>query len=95
MAMPAVAARVGGIPELLDDAHTFPKEGVAELAEILSTITPEQMTLMSEDNLGRARAFSVEKISSRHAEFLHETLDFAAKTSRHHTPDRDGPRRVA
>jgi glycosyltransferase involved in cell wall biosynthesis len=99
MAMPAVGARVGGIPELLDDAHTFPREGVAELAGILVALTPEQMTLMSENNLRRARAFSLEKMSQRHAEFIHETRQwvFVAQTARRqgHAMDRNRPRRVA
>lgn len=88
MALPAVAARVGGIPELLDDAHMFPREGTAELAEIFATITPEEMAIMSSDNLRRAKAFSLEEISGRHEEFLQQ-LNSVTKTSRRQSRTKD------
>ena len=97
MALPAVAARVGGVPELLDETQTFTREGVAELADILTAITPKEMSLMSEANLDRARAFSLDEISGRHAAFILATLGFVRKASRREDrgAHRDKARRVA
>ena len=69
--LPAIAARVGGVPELLSDEYIFPpldNDALAKkLFEVLNDV--QQLELMSETNLIKAREYAAEKLASRKKNF--------------------------
>jgi len=73
--LPALAARVGGIPELLGENAMFPRGDSAALARMLETMSPERLTAMSAANLHRSRDFSTQRLEGLHAAFLQGILE--------------------
>jgi glycosyltransferase involved in cell wall biosynthesis len=69
---PAVASRVGGIPELLDSGQMVAPDQPAELAErIAETLRqPERLAAMSRSNVTKARAYEFSEIQRSREGFL-------------------------
>ncbi|MFI5906109.1 glycosyltransferase [Dactylosporangium sp. NPDC051541] len=69
--LPAVASRVGGVPELLGPARTVPPDDPAALARAITALAadPAAMAAASALNLARARTYSAETLTRRRADF--------------------------
>ncbi|WP_433055271.1 glycosyltransferase [Dactylosporangium sp. CS-033363] len=69
--LPAVASRVGGVPELLGPARQVPPGDPAALARAITALAadPAAMAAASALNLARARTYSAETLARRRADF--------------------------
>jgi glycosyltransferase involved in cell wall biosynthesis len=70
-ALPCIGTRVGGIPELLDDADLVDSEDVSGLAAKILEVAgdPERLSLMSTRNLRRVQEYRPEILTERRNEF--------------------------
>jgi len=70
-ALPCIATRVGGIPELLHEEDMVPSEDYVGLANKIKAVIsdPEQLSRMSRRNLERAQEFRPEGLEKRRTEF--------------------------
>jgi glycosyltransferase involved in cell wall biosynthesis len=70
-ALPCIGTRVGGIPELLDEADLVPSDDVQALAAKMGEVltNPERLTQMSARNLLRAKEYRPEILDKRRSEF--------------------------
>lgn len=70
-ALPCIATRVGGIPELLDEEDMVSSEDYAGLANKIRKVIsdPERLSRMSRRNLERVQEFRPEVLEKRRTEF--------------------------
>lgn len=69
--LPAIAARVGGVPELLPDEDIFPPMNDGALAEKLIEVlsSQERLNNMSERNLAKSLEYSSDNLSKRKKDY--------------------------
>ena len=67
-----IGSDIAGIPELLDDAHRFPKGNVNRLVDILSTIKPEDYAEQGKRNYETAKDYDRDVLNERRKNFLLE-----------------------
>jgi glycosyltransferase involved in cell wall biosynthesis len=86
-ALPALASRVGGIPEVLDSEFLVPPGNARALAEKLRTALskPDKLSEMSARNLNQAYEFEDSILSTKRQEFYRQVRLMAerGKSSRH------------
>lgn len=72
-ALPCVATRVGGIPELLAEEDMITSEDHVGLADKIREVTssPERLSKMSRRNLNRAQEYRPEALEGRRTDFYH------------------------
>ena len=70
-ALPCIATRVGGIPELLDEEDMVSSEDYVGLANKIREVIsdPERLSRMSRRNLERVQEFRPEVLEKRRTEF--------------------------
>lgn len=77
---PAIGSRVGGIPELLSEQHTFNARDVDALASLISRLNNSEMCTMASRNFDLARQhYDVDILETRRAAFLHRLREAAAR----------------
>ncbi|GMA16004.1 glycosyltransferase family 1 protein [Deinococcus metallilatus] len=79
LGLPALASRVGGIPEVLGEDYLFTSEQPDELAALLMLLTPEKLGKMSSENLQTARKYHLSNTTRAHREFLREVKALMAE----------------
>lgn len=69
--LPAIATRVGGTPELLDDAYIVPPEDPDQLAAKIEELSADKahMAQCSKTNLEKARRYSAEIVQAERGKF--------------------------
>ncbi|GAA2360447.1 hypothetical protein GCM10010170_055330 [Dactylosporangium salmoneum] len=79
-ALPAVASKVGGVPELLGRDRLVPPGDPAALARAITALAadPAAMAAASARNLARARNYSAETLTRRRADFYRALLVLTA-----------------
>ena len=70
--LPAIGSRVGGIPELLEMDEMFESGDDRALANMIEAISvdPHRQMMMSQRNLQKSRAFTVNRIDEQKQKFL-------------------------
>ncbi|MAU59426.1 MAG: glycosyl transferase family 1 [Parvibaculum sp.] len=74
--LPVVATSVGGIPELIDVEFLAPPDDAAALADLIGKVvsSPETLSSMSANNLGRASAYAASELTTRRDRFYRAIL---------------------
>lgn len=75
--LPSIGSKVGGIPELLDAADTFPADNAMALAEKIMEVIedPSRMERMSRRNLARAANYTKRVLDQRRIRFYEYVRD--------------------
>lgn len=67
--LPAFGARTGGIPELLGESAIFEKKDVDGIANLLSSVSTEQMECMASANFEHSKQFQKELLEKKRYDF--------------------------
>lgn len=88
-ALPCVASRVGGVPEVLDSEFLVPPGDAQALAMKLQSVLsdPARLSRMSAQNLQKALNYEDSKLSSKRQEFYRQVRAIAER----HRPSRQSP----
>lgn len=78
---PVLGTRVGGIPELLDDQHTFPPGDIESLEKLIASLDKEQLCAMAVHNFNTiTQRFSGTILSARRMVFMDRFHDFVCES---------------
>lgn len=81
-ALPCMGAKTGGIPELIEANYIFDRKGMpTQIAQLLKSITPQEMAKMARRNLEKSKEYSANLLEEKRNEFLKEFCDCSDKDS--------------
>jgi glycosyltransferase involved in cell wall biosynthesis len=74
--VPVIGTSVGGIPELIDVEFLAPPDDAAALADLICKVvsSPETLSTMSANNLGRALSYAASELTMRRERFYRAIL---------------------
>lgn len=91
--LPCIGSAVGGIPELLGSEELVPRGDAMALALKINEVCadPHRMTLLSVENLAKARGYHDSILSSRRRQFFAHVQEATLRWSQGHPRARFGP----